>query len=246
MGTWRDERADYADLARLLGLSDAQPRGGGDVPTKFAQPPSLAPPRLDADMGGMLLRFLAARTQGRKTMMCTMSAEIASFLNIAVLPASFRDAVATFGAPVAGTVGFDRELVAGLLAIKHGTEVNVLSFAQECRVDESIASSVAFLLASATNDTRGGGAALFSLLTQLDLTANVGFLAVGAEGNSDPRRVLALIAIANRSIDEPAVIAAVRTLARDFAVLHLGGDEPGVASLPDKVRVIVTLFFEPP
>ena len=83
-----------------------------------------------------------------------------------------------------GTSNFSEGKVAHTLpnggaAVKFGTEVNVRSFAQECRIDESIANSVAFLLASATSDS--GGAALFSLLTQLDLTANVGFLAVGAE-----------------------------------------------------------------
>ena len=181
-------------------LGDGRDGRLGSAPATLAPHSTMAPARLDAKTGGMLLRFFAARMQGRKTMMCTMSGELAAFLGSAVLPTALdgweahldrasgksylptpdaarrrgtRRARARGGAdagtaaaaaagksppppppPKAGPSGepvkLHDSLVSGLLAIKHGTEVNVLSFAQECRVDESIASSVAFLLASAT------------------------------------------------------------------------------------------------
>ena len=93
MGTWQNERDDYGFLARLLGLGVGLDHGRclgdgrdgrlGSAPATLAPHSTMAPARLDAKTGGMLLRFFAARMQGRKTMMCTMSGELAAFLNSA-------------------------------------------------------------------------------------------------------------------------------------------------------------------
>ena len=220
METCKKEAASYEQLGDLLRFtSSPSPR------------PGLPPRACSRSMAGMLLRFSAARMQGQKALMMTMAGELAQFLNHAALP------LESDGEP---SDGLDRHSMSGMLAIKFGAEVNIRAFARECGIDENVANGVAFLLCYADGD----GAQLFTLLTQLDLISNVGFLAEDvSEGARDPRRLLALMTMARRKCgEESAMDVPIQKLARDFSLLHLDGDEPRVASLVDKTDAITYLL----
>ena len=222
MQTYKAEAGSYESLGELLGFVNECDTGPSRICT--------------SQMSGMLLRFMAARQQGQKALMMNMSAEIAHFLNTATLPLEMANA----GPGSDGLL--DRLMISAMLAIKYGAEVNIRAFARECGIDESMANSVAFLLCCANGSS---GSAMFTLLTQLDVITNVGFLAqdvTAGEGGRDPRRVLALMAMARRTCGDAAMGMSLRTVARDFSTLHLGGDEPRIAPLAEKADAIAALI----
>ena len=79
----------------------------------------------------------------------------------------------------------------------------------------------------------------------MDLGKSMSFLGEtsaheGGSGNS--ARVLGAMAVAQHFPQSDEMAGFVRTLVHDFAVLHLGGEEPKVCKLAKKVDVIVELL----
>lgn len=215
LGTWKRDEAHYEHLADLV----------------FGE--HIA--RLPADVRAMLPRFIFARVSSRKTLMMTMAQHLASLVKTEVLPAGGDGLV---------TDTLESTLLA-MIACKYGSDVNVRSFARECNVNEATANSIAFMLSSQRSSSTAGGAAFFQVLTHLDLSNSMSFLGEsssqsGGSGNSD--RVLGVMAIAQHHPHSDEMTDFVRALVHDFAVLHLGGEEPKICKLATKVHVIVDLL----
>lgn len=206
------EMANYEDLGELLFSVD----GVEVVSRAFA---------------GMLVRLVLSRVAGRKSLMLREAPLLAEFVNKLVLPAASNTLNYTI----------DVESMEALLACKYGSDVNVRSFARECSISESLANSIAFILAS--SNTSSGGTAMFTLLTSLDLGANTTFLAESTSKTANPTRVLGLIALVQRTPHLPELSHFTFGLVKEFAVLHLGGEEPKVAKLANKCHVITNLIF---
>lgn len=86
-------------------------------------------------LAGMLIRFILSRLAGRKSLMLREAPLLAEFVNNFVLPTNAGSRIGV-------------ESVEALLACKYGSDVNVRSFARECSISESLANSIAFMLAS--------------------------------------------------------------------------------------------------